>query len=126
MTSQILAATPDAPADARHFVHDSFDELGCADDVTTMAELLISEVVTDALRDHPDHLTVRVEPSAEGTVRCEVATSAPEEIDEDGSDPLQRRIARRFVDEFADKWASDLDRTRTSTWFELERSALAQ
>ena len=122
MTSRILAATPDAPADARHFVHDSLDELGCEADVTSLAELLVSEVVTDALREHPDHLTVRIEPSPDGRVRCEVATPAPEEIDEDRSDPVQRRIALCCVDEFAHEWASDLDRTRTSTWFELART----
>lgn len=122
MKSRILSATPEAPADARHFVHDSLDELGCTDAATASAEQLVSEVVTDALREHPEHLTVRVEPSAEGKVRCEVSTPASEEIRKDLSDPMQRRIARRCVDELADDWASDLDRTRTSTWFELPRT----
>lgn len=120
MKSTILTATPDAPAEARHFVHDSLDELGCTDDVSTSAEQLISEVVTDALREHPEQLTVSIDSSSDRIVRFEVAAPASEGFDEDPSDPTQRRIARRCVDEIAGEWASEMDRTRTSTWFELQ------
>lgn len=123
MSSRILTATSDAPADARHFVHDSLGELGCTDDDTTLAEQLVSEVVTGALREHPEQLTVHIEPAADGRIRFEVAAPAPEQIYADRSDPLQRRIARRCVDQLADDWGSELDRTRTSTWFELVTSA---
>jgi len=119
MKSTILAATSEAPAEARHFVHDSLDELGCTDDVSTSAELLVSEVVTNALSQHPEQLTVSIDTSSDSVVRFEVSAPAPVEIDEDPSDPTQRQFARRCVDGIAEEWASDVDRTRTSTWFEL-------
>jgi hypothetical protein len=120
MSTHTLTASDDTPATARRLVHDRLVEWGYPPEVRTSAELLVSEVVTDALRQHPSLVTVTVEPMADDRLKVEVANEPePAPADGDPSRPEQRRIARRFVERLSDKWATELDRTRTTTWFEL-------
>jgi hypothetical protein len=122
VTTQTLLASEDAPATARRLVHDELEAWGYPSDVTESAERLVSEVVTDALRQRPTLVTVSVEPTAARTLHIEVANGPePSVVGGDPSDAVQRGIAHRCVARLADRWATELDRTRTTTWF--ERSA---
>lgn len=115
--SRTLRTSDRAPGAARDFVHRELEAAGLDPAVTSSAELLVSELVTDSMRQGPAQLTVAVEPSADGGIRVEVASDGVVELDDSAS--VQRAIARRFVHALADRWQSDLDRTRTSAWFEL-------
>ncbi len=115
--SCVIPGSGTAPAAARHFVHDSLDGLDQPDSLMRAAEQLVSEVVTDSLRQEPNALAVTVDASPDGGVHVEVAHESSAARDETPS--LQRIIARRCLDAYATRWNCDLDRTRTSTWFEL-------
>ena len=111
-------ATPEAPRRARAFVNSVLRRWHC-DEVADDANLLTSEVVSDAVRQAPSEVAVHVEADDE-VVRIEVSDDpgllfSPEE------GALERRTARQVIRAIASRWGSDLDRNRTTTWFELRR-----
>jgi anti-sigma regulatory factor (Ser/Thr protein kinase) len=108
--------TPDAPRLARTLVDVVLEHVGAAE-VEPEAELLTSEVVTDAVRQAPSQISVRVQVDPD-VLRVEVSDDpgvVPEPID----GALERSTSRRLVNAIAARWGSDLDLHRTTTWFEL-------
>ena len=107
--------TPDAPRKARHLVDEVLEAAG-ADQLEPTADLLTSELVSDAVRHAPSQIMVRavVDPDV---LRVEV-TDDPGIVFE-GPRSFEQRARRRLVETMASRWGSDLDLRRTTTWFEL-------
>jgi hypothetical protein len=89
------------------------------DDVAEDANLLTSEVVSDAVRQAPSEVAVHVEADDE-MVRVEVSDD-PGLLFSPEAGALERRTGRQVIRALAHRWGSDLDRSRTTTWFELRR-----
>jgi anti-sigma regulatory factor (Ser/Thr protein kinase) len=108
--------TPDAPRKARHLVEEVLEAAG-ADELEATADLLTSELVSDAVRHSPSQIMVRavVDPDV---LRVEV-TDDPGIVFEPGPRSFEQRARRRLVETMASRWGSDLDLRRTTTWFEL-------
>jgi hypothetical protein len=106
------------PAEARRLVEELLEAAG-AERLEPTADLLTSELVADAVRHAPSQISVRaaVDPDM---LRVEVSDD-PGIISEPGPPSVERRVRRRLVETLAHRWGSDLDRQRTTTWFELER-----
>ena len=111
-------ATPLTPSRARGFVANMLQRWQCHD-VVDDANLLTSEVVSDAVRQAPSEVAVHVEADDE-VVRVEVSDDPGLIFDTDEA-AFERRTGRRVVRNLATRWGSDLDRHRTTTWFELRR-----
>jgi hypothetical protein len=110
--------TVTTPAEARRLVEELLEAAG-AERLEPTADLLTSELVADAVRHAPSQISVRaaVDPNM---LRVEVSDD-PGIISEPGPPSVERRVRRRLVETLAHRWGSDLDRQRTTTWFELER-----
>jgi len=109
-----------APGRARRFVSTMLQHWRCEEEVADVANLLTSEVVSDAVRQAPSEVAVHVEADDE-LVRVEVSDDPGLLFDPDDG-AFERRAGRRVVRSLASRWGSDLDRHRTTTWFELRRS----
>ncbi len=108
-----------APRDARHFVDDVLADWDCHD-VREDAELLTGEIVSDALRQKPSQVALLVE-HTDGVVRVEVSDDPGLIMKKSSTAAFERNAARRLINSLARRWGSDVDRDRTTTWFELER-----
>jgi anti-sigma regulatory factor (Ser/Thr protein kinase) len=110
--------TPAAPGMARHLVDELLEASG-AERLEPAADLLTSELVTDAVRHAPSQISVRaiVDPHV---LRVEVS-DGPGIIPEAGTRFFEQRARRQLVDTMASRWGSALDVQRTTTWFELAR-----
>lgn len=111
--------TATAPRRARQFV-DEFLEFVSGDDVRESADLLTSEVVSDAVRQRPTQITLHLEFDSR-TLRVEVSDD-PGLISNLDAGAFERSTGRQLVAALAGSWGSDLDRGRTTTWFELPAS----
>jgi anti-sigma regulatory factor (Ser/Thr protein kinase) len=89
--------------------------------------LLVTELVTNAVKHAgtgPDQtVRVRLECSA-GRVRGEVIDDGPgfEPRFGRGGDPLEDGFGLTLVDQVADRWGVDVDKS-TRVWFEIDRGA---
>ena len=104
---------------ARQFVDSMLRRWRC-DDVREVTRQLTTEVVADAVRHSPSQVAVHVEADDE-RLRVEVSDD-PGIIEHSDGQAFERRAARRLVRRLASRWGSDLDRDRTTTWFEVERA----
>jgi hypothetical protein len=109
-----------APAEARRFVDATLDDWDCDADVRTNAEVLTSEVVSDAVRQKPSQVAVLVE-HADGVVRVEVSDDPGLILNTSETANFERGAGRRLLHALSRRWGSDADRHRTTTWFELGR-----
>ena len=116
---QRYPANPEAPSRARAFVSNVLRRWHC-EDVADDAHLLTSEVVSDAVRQAPSEVSVHVE-ADDDLVRVEVSDD-PGLLFNPDDGGFERRTGRQVVRALASRWGSDLDRSRTTTWFELHRS----
>ena len=107
-----------APSRARRFVASMLERWHC-DDVAESAHLLTSEVVSDAIRQAPSDVAVHVQ-ADDDVVRVEVSDD-PGLLFEPEQSAFERRAGRHVLRSLASRWGSDLDRNRTTTWFELRR-----
>lgn len=114
----------DSPRDARRFVRRVLDDLGCQE-VAEDAELLVSEVVTNAVLHGGGASTpVRVERIDDG-VRIEVVDpghvfpAEPQEVDLSTPGGLGLSI----VDNLSDRWGVTPTDQGKVVWFELVESA---
>jgi len=114
--------SPTAPRRARRFVGEVLEDAGIGSE-RDPAELLTSEVVTDAVSHAPSEISVRVVVDPE-VLRVEVSED-PGLVDDTAGERLRRRTGRRLVDALAMRWDSELDLHRTTTWFELSTSGPA-
>ena len=119
---QRYAPNTDAPRLARHFV-DGLLEAAGAEQLEPAANLLTSEVVADAVRHAPSEISVRVELDP-AHLRVEVSDD-PGIIAAPMGSRFERRARRRLIESIASRWGSDLDRHRTTTWFELAPGLIA-
>jgi hypothetical protein len=117
------APTPTAPRRARQFV-DEFLEFVSGDDLRETADLLTSEVVADAVRQGPSQISLHVEFGGRG-LRVEVSDD-PGLVANPDTGAFERSTRRQLVAALAGSWGSELDRGRTTTWFELPVSSLHQ
>jgi anti-sigma regulatory factor (Ser/Thr protein kinase) len=115
-----LPATPVAVARARRFVATMLSRWHC-DEVAEEARLLTSEVVSDAVRQAPSEVCIHIE-ADDDLVRVEVSDD-PGLLFSPDHGAFERRTGRHVVRSLATRWGSDLDRHRTTTWFELDRHA---
>ena len=109
-------ASPSAPRSARRFVGRLLDRWG-RNDVRPEADLLTSEIVADAVRQSPSHVTLLVEEN-DGVVRIEVS-DVPGLITNPRAGAFERRTARRLVRALSRRWGSEADSDRITTWVEL-------
>jgi hypothetical protein len=107
------------PGEARRFVDATLHKWQC-DDVREDAEVLTSEVVSDALRQKPSQVSLLVEHAA-GVVRVEVSDDPGLILNTSESAAFERGAGRRLLHALARRWGSEADRDRTTTWFELGR-----
>jgi anti-sigma regulatory factor (Ser/Thr protein kinase) len=119
-----LPATPNAPARARELVREAAVEVGVPDDDRWRAELILTELVTNAIRHGPGGpVEVALETGGNG-VRGEVADPGPgirrQEL-------VRRRATEEggrglfLVDALSDSWGLASDGSRV--WFEVAARA---
>ena len=118
VANERYAPTPLAPGRARRFVDGVLRRWRC-DDVAETANLLTSEVVSDAVRQAPTDVAVRVH-ADDDIVRVEVSDD-PGVVTDPDEGAFERRTARQVIRTLATRWGSDLDLNRTTTWFEIKR-----
>ena len=111
--------TPSTPRRARRFVGGAL-EAWASDELRVDAEVLTTEVVSDALRHKPSQVAVLVE-HADGVVRVEVSDDPGLIMSTPGNAAFERDAGRRLLRALARRWGSEADRVRTTTWFELGR-----
>jgi hypothetical protein len=109
-------ASPAAAGKARRFVGRLLDRWG-HNEVKPEADLLTSEIVADAVRQSPSHVTLLVE-EHDGVVRIEVS-DVPGLITNPKASAFERRTGRRLVRALSRRWGSEADSDRTTTWVEL-------
>jgi hypothetical protein len=118
VAAERYAPTALAPGRARRFVESMLRRWRCHD-VADTANLLTSEVVSDAVRQAPTDVAVRVE-ADDAVVRVEVSED-PGILADPDEGAFERRTARQVMRSLASRWGSDQDLNRTTTWFEIER-----
>ena len=128
-----LAATSDAPRVARRRV--SAACVGLGDDLRSVAELLISELVTNAVR-HPRHAGSNGRADIEVTIRRTDQALRVEVRDHDGrplppvvapATPREGGMGLHLVEVLSAAWGSHLVTQGVGkvVWFELHTSARA-
>jgi hypothetical protein len=115
-----IAPSAAAPRQARMFVDEFLEDVG-ADHLEDLADLLTSEIVSDAMRHRPSQLRLRVTFDHE-MLRVEVSDD-PGIVEDPLGGYLERTVGRRLARELANNWGSEFDRSRTTTWFELAADA---
>ena len=121
-----LQLPPDhaAAARARRFVAETMRGWGCADDAIPDAELLVSELVTNAVLHARSAANVRIEREGE-TLRvsvCDNSTARPR-VRDYGPEAVTGR-GLLIVDRIARRWGVDTSDGGKCVWFEVEsRSA---
>jgi anti-sigma regulatory factor (Ser/Thr protein kinase) len=111
-----------SPARARHLAAGQLTDWGLADLVDTV-QLLISEVVTNAVRYAPGpiQLSLRL---CSSTLRCEVEDASPEAPRRRAAhDESEGGRGLALVDALTDTWRSSSSPTGKTTWFELSLSS---
>lgn len=119
-----LPATQHAPARAREAVREAAARCGVPDDDRWRAELIVTELVTNAIRHGPGGpVELELEPGGSG-IRGEVADPGPGIHHQ----ALVRRRATEeggrglfLVDALSDSWGLAADRSRV--WFEVSARA---
>jgi anti-sigma regulatory factor (Ser/Thr protein kinase) len=122
MTETVLSLerTTDAPRQARHQVRSLGDMIG--HDRVEDATLLVSELVTNAVKYGPEHEAIELTVAADDQrVRFTVHDlgSGPLPEMREADDPTPGGHGLRLVDALADRWGTARGSTRV--WFELDR-----
>ncbi len=116
---QYFEPSASTPSEARQFVNEALHRWD-RDDVREDAEVLTSEVVSDAVRQKPSQVSLLVE-QTEGVVRVEVSDDPGLILNTSESAAFERGAGRRLLQALARRWGTEADRDRTTTWFELGR-----
>jgi anti-sigma regulatory factor (Ser/Thr protein kinase) len=114
-----LERKPDAPREARGRVRDLHDVVG--PDRVEDAVLLVSELVTNAVKYGPENEPIRLIVQGDGTCsRFTVHDSGLGPLPEmrQADDPAPGGHGLRLVDSIADRWG--VERGSTRVWFELD------
>lgn len=118
----LLPAEPVSAAQARQLVNDALQRSRC-ESLADVAELLVSELVTNAILHARTEVTVRIDVNSM-RLRVEVC-------DEMAMAPQLRRYSEDattgrgmlLVETLASRWGSKLQGDGKAVWFELDRSA---
>jgi len=115
-----LAAEPVAASRARRFVLDVLHQRG-AESLSEVAELLVSELVTNALLHARSAMTVRVSEDPK-RVRVEVTDASPVVPHRSGYG-AEATTGRglELVDALSSRWGAALRAPGKVVWFELDR-----
>jgi anti-sigma regulatory factor (Ser/Thr protein kinase) len=117
-----LELPPDhtAAARARHYVAATLSEWGC-DGAVVDAELLVSELVTNAVLHARSQTTVTVERDGHGLLRVAVcdASPAPPRLRDYGPESVTGR-GMLLVDRIAHRWGVDVSGSGKCVWFEVD------
>jgi anti-sigma regulatory factor (Ser/Thr protein kinase) len=111
-----LPRSSDAPREARRLVRDLVGP-GRAHDAT----LLVSELVTNAVKYGPEHETINmIVDRSDGRTRFTVRDAGLGPLPEmrEADDPAPGGHGLRLVDTLADRWG--VERGSTRVWFELD------
>jgi hypothetical protein len=111
-----LQPTPEAPGIARRFAARTANQLPV--DQREVLQLLVSEVVADAVEHHATWVNVGIEPARSRT-RVEI-TDSPHAAEVEPA--FGHGYGRRLMDGLAERWGFDRDADGRRVWFEL-RSA---
>jgi anti-sigma regulatory factor (Ser/Thr protein kinase) len=117
----VLPATPASPGVARRFVHAALGRRDYASDTVDAAQLLVSELVTNAILHAGSDVRVAVI-AQDDRVRVEVAdhgATMPKLL----ANRLDRQDGRglAIVDRVARRWGADTQPEGKVVWFELDR-----
>jgi hypothetical protein len=118
LVSITLQPTVDAPGIARRFAGQAAETVVAGSDREVL-ELLVSEVVSDAVQQHSAWLNVGIEPGA--VTRVEVIDTVSPEAEFGGS--WCDRVEQRLLDELAHRWGIEPCARGRKVWFELRASA---
>jgi hypothetical protein len=113
--------TVSAPRLARRFVEE-FLTTASSEDLRETADLLTSEVVADAVRQAPSQIRVLLE--FDGRVLRVEVSDDPGLLQNASAGRFERRTGSRLVGALANRWGSECDRDRTTTWFELSNDRI--
>ena len=124
-TGVALRPEPSSVRQARRYVSEALTAIGF-DDASDTAELLVSELVTNAILHARSPLKVSVEPRGE-LVRIAVADDSPRS-------PQRRRHSVEsgtgrgllLVERMANRWGVDVGSAGKVVWFELSREPAEQ
>jgi anti-sigma regulatory factor (Ser/Thr protein kinase) len=120
----VLDDDPRSASEARRFLREFLDASGISEDIREIAELCLSELVTNAIV----HAGTRSELRAtlDSTLTVSVRDHGGAGADADAApdeDPDPLRVHGRglqLVEALADRWGSERDARGTSVWFALE------
>jgi anti-sigma regulatory factor (Ser/Thr protein kinase) len=118
----VLADDPRSVSEARHFLRDFLGRAEVREDVRAIAELCLSELVTNAIVHAGTHSELRATLDSTLTVLVrDRGGPAPDAAPDDDPDPLRvHGRGLQLVDALADRWGSESDARGTSVWFALE------
>ena len=115
-TAHTYKAESRSVAEARHYLAHELDGVAINHDA---AQLLVSELATNAIEHARSSFNVEVEVMARG-VRVEVIDDAPEYVPAISERPSMRGgFGLRLVDALAQRWGIDAFETHKAVWFEL-------
>jgi len=116
-SSVVLPPDPRSAKQAREFVSDQLERLH--PEYVDAAQLLISELVTNAVLHARTDITLRIKPHDDG-VRIEVLdSSTTRALPKHYSDDASTGRGLMLVEALADAWGTDVDGDHKVVWFEL-------
>ncbi len=124
----VLEDDPRAASLARHFLREFLQRAEVSDDLTAIAELCLSELVTNAIvhAGGRSELRATLETALTVSVR-DRGGHAPDAAPDDDQDPLRvHGRGLQLVEALADRWGSERDALGTSVWFSLELDSEAR
>jgi anti-sigma regulatory factor (Ser/Thr protein kinase) len=121
----VLADDPRSASQARRFLRDFLRDTEISADLTAVAELCLSELVTNAVVHAGTRSELRATLDSRLTVSVRdhggAADAAPDAAPDDDPDPLRvHGRGLQLVEALADRWGSERDARGTSVWFALE------
>lgn len=118
----VLDDDPRSASAARRFLRDFLEQAGISEDVSGVAELCLSELVTNAVVHAGTRSVLRA--TLESTLTVSVRDHggpAPDAAPDEDPDPLRvHGRGLQLVEALADRWGSERDARGTSVWFALE------
>jgi anti-sigma regulatory factor (Ser/Thr protein kinase) len=121
----VLDDDPRSAAAARQFLREFMDSAEISEDIRSVAELCLSELVTNAIVHAGTRSELRATLDSTLTVSVrDHGGAAPDAAPDEDPDPLRvHGRGLKLVEALADRWGSERDARGTSVWFALELEA---
>ena len=118
----VLDDDPRSASEARRFLREFLESAEISEDVRGVAELCLSELVTNAIVHAGTRSELRATLDSTLTVLVrDHGGPAPDAAPDDDPDPLRvHGRGLQLVEALADRWGSERDARGTSVWFALE------